>query len=129
MFIAVEFDLRESIHNLINIHLYPECTYRLGQPERYSFMDANVVFERIGNLYSYGQDAVTYRYNIDGPGFELCLLAIYNEPDQATADVRVAAITSDSEETREALRKWLVAIVNAQMQPRDMFANLRLSLS
>ena len=117
---------REAVHNLINLHLYPEFVLRLGQPERYQFREADIVLERTGNLYSSGKDALTYRYNIDAPGFSLCLLATWNDPDQATADVYVAAITPDSDEAREAAYEWLNSVVNARMPPRDLFANMRL---
>ena len=117
------FAHHEAIHDLINLHLYPQCTFRLGQSDRYPFAGADIVLERTGNPYSSGKDALTYRYAVDGCGFGLSLLAIWDDLDQATADVRVLAMSPDDEAAAEALREWL-AVVTANMLPRDLFAGL-----
>ena len=112
----------EAIHDLIDLHLYPQCTLRLGQIDRFVLAGADIVLERTGNLYSSGKDALTYRYAIDGPGFSVCLLAIWDDPDQATADVRVVPVSPDDDAAVEALQAWLTAVTTARMLPRDLFA-------
>ena len=114
----------EAIHNLINLHLYPQCPLRLGQMDRLALAGADIVLERTGNLYSSGKDALTYRYAVDGPGFSLCLLASWDDPDQATADVRVGAVSPDDDAAVKALEAWLTAVTTARMLPRDLFAGL-----
>ena len=114
----------EAIHNLINLYLYPQCTFRLGQIDRFALAGADIVLERTGNPYSSGKDALTYRYAVDGPGFSLCLLAIWDDPDQATADVRVVAVSPDDDAAVKALEAWLTAVTTARMLPRDLFAGL-----
>ena len=116
---------REAVHNLINLHLFPECVLRLGQFDHCEFLGTDIVWERTGNLYASGRDAVTYRYSIDGPGFSLCVLAIWSDEDQATADVHVVATFPDRDEARKALRDWLVSAANTRMPPRDLFATSR----
>ena len=115
----------EAVHNLINLHLFPEQHLRLGQSDRYEFYDAEIVLERTGNMYSSGKDAITYRYCIDGPRFELCLLAVWSDQDQATADVHVVAISPEDEEA-ESFYEWLLRVVTARMSPRDLFGGLGL---
>ena len=124
---TIGFAQREATHDLINLHLYPQCTLRLGQSDRYPFAGADIVLERTGNPYSFGKDAVTYRYNVDGSGFVVNLLAIWADPDQATADVHVVAISPNNEAAVAALQEWLTAVVTARMLPRDLFAGLVLS--
>ena len=114
----------EPIHDLINLHLYPQCTLKLGQTDRFALAGADIVLERTGNPYSSGKDALTYRYAVDGPGFSLCLLAIWDDLDQATADVRVVAVSPDDDAAVEALQAWLTAVTMARMLPRDLFAGL-----
>ena len=107
----------EAVHNLINLHLFPECVLRLGQFDYCEFLGTHVVWERTGKLYAAGRDAITYRYIIDGPGVTLCLLAVWSDEDQATADVHVVATSPDG----EALNDWLASAVDAKMRPRDLF--------
>ena len=126
MFIALALPLMEAIHNLINLHLLPESALRAGQSDRTTFRGADVVWERTGNMYSSGRDAVTYRYNIDGPGFSACLLAVWPDQDHATADVHVVAITPGDDDAQEAFGQWLASVVNAKMPPRDLFGHLGL---
>ena len=121
------FAQREALHDLINLHLYPQCTLRLGQSDRLAFAGADIVLERTGNPYSSGKDALTYRYCLDGPGFRLNLLAIWDDPDQATADVHVVAVSPDDDEAARALQDWLAIVLTARMLPRDLFAGLGLS--
>ena len=113
----------EAVHDLINLHIYPQCTLRLGQSDRYPFAGADIVLERTGNPYGLGKDAVTYRYAVDGCGFGLSLLATWDDLDQATADVRVVAVSPNDDAAVEALQEWL-AVVTANMLPRDQHAGL-----
>ena len=125
LFIDLSPSQNEAVHNLINLHLFPQCILRLGQFDHCEFCDAEVVWERTGNPYASGMDPITYRYSIDGPGFSLCLLAIWSDEDQATADVHVVVMSPDRDEAREALRDWLASIVDAKMPPRDLFRKSR----
>ncbi len=116
---------REAVHDPINLHLLPQCVLRLGQFNHHEFLGADVVWERNGNLYASGRDAITYRYSIDGPGFSLRLLAIWGDEDQATADVHVVATSPNSDDARQALDDWLASTVNTRMPPRDLFGKPR----
>ena len=117
----------EAIHDLINLHLYPQCTLRLGQSDRYTYAGADIVLERTGNPYRSGKDALTYRYAVDGRGFSLCLLATWDDLDQATADVRVVAVSPGDDAAADALSQWLIAVTTARMLPRDLFVGLVLA--
>ena len=126
MFIDLSASIHEALHNLVNLYLIPDCLLRLGQSDRCSFRGADVVMERTGNLYSSGRDAVTYRYNMVGSGFNACLLVIWRDPDEATASVHVLALTPDHNDTREALEEWLASVVNGRMPPRNLFGGTEL---
>ena len=118
MFYEVDISTHEAIHNLINLHLFPDCHLQLGQYDHCRFHDADAVWERTGNLYSSGRNAVTYCYNIDGPGFALCLLAIWAE-DQATAEIKVVSVGPFDEVALEALRDWLASSVTGRRRARN----------
>ncbi len=125
MTLDLEPSTRATVHDLINLHLFPEYRLQLGQFDHCSFCDAEVVWERTGNLYSYDHNAITYCYNIDGPGFALRVLAIWTE-DDATADIEVLAISPDNEGARKALCDWLAQTVTGSWAPRDHSDSLAL---
>ena len=126
MFVSLSPSLMEAVHNLINLHLLPDCALRAGQCDRAIFCDVEIVWQRVGNVWSSGRDAITYKYFIDGPGFSLYLVAIWPDPNQATADVHVGAVTPDNDDAREALEGWLASVFNARVPPRDLFGHLGL---
>ena len=126
MFICLPLSQHEAVHNLVTLHIYPEQALRIGQSDRSVFRNAEIAWERTGNLYSSGPDAVTYRYCIDAPGFNACLLAVWPDQDHATADVHVVAITPNGEDAHEAFAQWLMSVVDAKMPPRDLFRGLEL---
>ena len=116
--------LNEVAHNFVNLHLYPAKIFRLGQHLRYSFRDAEIILERIGNRYGLGKDALTYRLDIDGPGFTLGLIAVWDDPDQATADVIVCSATPLDEDGRAAIVTWCEETLAAHTPPRDNYTGL-----
>lgn len=119
VFYQADITIQESIHNLINLHLFPEHHLRLGQYDYCHFLNrVDVVWERIGSPYQYGRDALTYCYNIDGPGFSVCLLATWGE-DQGTAKIDVVSISPDDEVAVEALQVWLTQVVTGRRPPRN----------
>ena len=126
MALDLESSIRETVHDLINLHLFPEYRLQLGQFDHCCFCGAEVVWERTGNLYSYGHNAITYRYNIDGPGFALRVLAIWTK-DDATADIEVLAIYPDNEVIRETLRDWLTRAATGSWAAHDRLNSLCLS--
>lgn len=118
MFYKVNFSCNEAIHDLINLHLLPENHMNLGGYDHRRFHDAVVVWERTGSPYRYGRDVLTYCYNIDGPGFSVCLLATWGE-DQGSAKIDVVAITPSDEVAEEALQVWLARVVTGRRPPRN----------
>ena len=118
MFYQLDFDSNEAIHNLINLHLFPDCRLRLSQYDHCRFHGADVVWERTGSPYVYGQDALTYCYNIDGPGFSICLLATWGQ-DQGSAKIDVVSISPSGEVAEEALQVWLAQVVTGRRPPRN----------
>ena len=118
MTLDLELSTSAAVHDLINLHLFPEYRLQLGQFDHCSFCDAEVVWERTGNLYSCSQNAITYCYYIDGPDFALRTIAIWTD-NQSTADIKVVAVTPDNEGARKALRDWLTRTVTRSWAAHD----------
>ena len=124
MFILDDPHFNELTHNIVNLHLYPANIFRLGQHLRYSFRDAEIVLERIGNRHGLGKDPLTYRLDIDGPGFTLGLIAVWNDADQATADVIVCSASPLDADGRAAIVTWCEETLAAHTPPRDNYTGL-----
>ena len=118
MFYEVDISMHEAIHNLINLHLFPDCHLRLGQYDHCRFHDADVVWERTGSPYAYGRDVLTYFYTVDGPGFSVCLYATWGQ-DQGSAKIDVVSISPNDEVAEEALQVWLARVVTGRRPPRN----------
>ena len=112
---------REAAHNLINLRVFPSPHLSLGQVERLNHGGATVRMERVGNLFTSGMEALTYRYVIAGAGFELVLLAIYGDTQKATAFITVQSVSPDPAETDGALLRWLLKLIDEKRTPSDPF--------
>ena len=115
---------QERFHDLINLHLYLQVELFRGQTDRYRFLDADIEIARTGNPFQWGTSASTYSYSIDGPGFALCLRAVYPEPDDATAAVSLLSITPDTDHAREACDAWVGAVLDSKVPPRDLYQEM-----
>ena len=113
--------LNQLAHNIVNAKLYPERIYRLAQTNSYSFRDAKIVLERIGNSHGLGKDPLSYRIDIDGHSFTLGLIAVWDDVDEATADVSIVSATPFDEDGRADIVAWLEGAVNAKTPPRDNY--------
>lgn len=115
---------QERFHDLLNLHLYLQVELLRGQTDCYRLLDAHIEVARTGNPYQWGTQASTYVYSIDGPGFALCLRAVYPEPDDATAAVSVLSIMPDTDHARAACDVWVSTVLDAKVLPRDLYLEM-----
>jgi len=64
-------------------------------------------------------DALTYRYEIAGSGFDLVLLAIYAHAQSATAFILVRSVSPDPANTNGAFQQWLLQLGDEPRAPSD----------
>jgi hypothetical protein len=97
-----------AAHNLINTQHFPQGLYRLGQSERFVVADGHIDITRCGNLYNAGKSALTYKYKIVGPGFAASVRAVWEDEDQATADVTVLSVLPSTETAKQRMLAWML---------------------